>query len=143
MKYKEINIEGIKNIGKTTTCVVLRKSLKDLNKDVIVTDDSGFGTTIANKLANGESLKDLEFTQTNIIQEYEKLNALTIFLLPYKDNMPKRVIMTPYELSKEKYMQLIPNFFFNKKLNFSVVYIEEGDKILEIVGRILKLLEKK
>ena len=96
MKYKEINIEGIKNIGKTTTCVVLRKSLKDLNKDVIVTDDSGFGTTIANKLANGESLKDLEFTQTNIIQEYEKLNALTIFLLPYKDNMPKRVIKTTF-----------------------------------------------
>jgi hypothetical protein len=142
MKFKNINIEGIKNIGKTTTCTVLRKSIKDSNKELIVKDNLGFGELLASKLADGENLKDLEFTQASLINEYQEMDILTLFLLPSKLYCPKRVIMTPDEISKQKYMELIPHFLHNKKLNFATLYIEEGEKILEIVSQILKIVEK-
>lgn len=143
MKYKVLNIEGLKNIGKTTTCIILRKTIKDLNKAIIVKDDLGFGSILADKLSNGESLKDLEFTQAGLINEYEQMDVLNLFLLPSKTNPPKRVDMSVAEENKQKCMELIPHFLFNKKLKFSIVYIEEGDKILEIVNMILKIIEKK
>jgi hypothetical protein len=143
MKYKNLNIEGVKNIGKTTTCIVLRKTIKDMNKELIIKDNLGFGELLANKLADGELLKDLEFTQAALINEYQEMDVLTLFLLPSKIYCPKRVIMTPDEINKQKYMELIPHFLFNKKLNFATLYIEEGEKILEIVNQILKIVEKK
>lgn len=142
MKFKILNIEGTKNIGKTTTCVVLRKTLKDLGKEIVIKDNLGFGSKLASLLSDGESLKDLEFTQSDLITEYEQMDVLNLFIFPSKEYPPKRVILSPDELSNQKYMELIPHFLFNKKLKFAIIYIEEGEKILEIVEKIIKVISK-
>jgi hypothetical protein len=141
MKYDSINIEGPSKIGITTQCIYLNKIIKDKKLKLEINDNMHFCKLLIDKMANGYSLKDIEFAESQLMREMETKNCIHVAMLYDKNEPPKRVEINEESELYQTYIELIPGILFHRNLKFAVLRVKEGEKIIEINKKLLKILE--